>query len=57
MNNIGNEDLTIPAYATKQVRQTQKTGFINNDSTSTIAGKVVKQKQALSKALKPKADN
>jgi len=57
MNNIGNEDLNISGYANKQVRETQKTGFINNDSTATIAGKVVKQKQALSKALKPKADN
>ena len=37
-------------------RQTQKTGFINNNNTATIAGKVVPERQALSKALKPKAD-
>jgi hypothetical protein len=41
----------------KTVRQTQKTGFINNNTTSTIAGKVVKERQSLSKALKPQADN
>jgi hypothetical protein len=38
-------------------RQTQKSGFINNTNTSTIAGEVVVEKQALSKALRPKADN
>lgn len=38
-------------------KQTQKTGFINNNNTSTIAGEVVQERQALSKALKPKADN
>lgn len=37
-------------------RQTQKTSFINNNNTATIAGKVVPERQALSKALKPKAD-
>jgi hypothetical protein len=37
-------------------RQTQKLGFINNNNTSTIAGKVVPERQALSKVLKPKAD-
>lgn len=40
-----------------QTRQTQKLGFINNNTTATIAGKVVPERQALSKALKPKADN
>ena len=38
-------------------RKTQKTGFINNNNTATIAGKVVPERQALSKALRPKADN
>jgi hypothetical protein len=38
-------------------RQSQKAGFINNNSTSTIAGQVVSERQSLSKALKPKADN
>jgi hypothetical protein len=40
-----------------ETRQTQTTGFINNNTTSTIANKVVVQRQALSKALRPKADN
>ena len=40
-----------------ETRQTQVTGFVNNISTATIAGKVVVQRQALSKALRPKADN
>jgi hypothetical protein len=39
------------------MRQTQRTGFINNNTTSTIAGEVVRQRQALSQVLKPKADN
>ena len=40
----------------KEVRQTQKSSFINNINTATIAGEVVPERQALSKALKPKAD-
>lgn len=40
-----------------KVRKTQKTGFINNTNTATIAGEVVQERQALSKALKPRADN
>jgi hypothetical protein len=43
--------------ANTSTRQTQKLGFINNNTTATIAGKVVAERQALSKALKPKADN
>jgi len=38
-------------------RQTQKTSFINNNNTATIAGEVVPERQALSQVLKPKADN
>lgn len=38
-------------------RNSQKAGFINNTNTATIAGKVVQEKQSLSKALRPKADN
>jgi len=40
-----------------ETRQTQVSGFINNTSTATIANKVVVQRQALSKVLRPKADN
>ena len=50
----------LPADA-PLTRQTQKTSFINNNNTSTIAGQVVEERQALSKALKnklgPSADN
>lgn len=40
-----------------QTRQTQVTSFINNTNTATIAGQVVQERQALSQALKPRADN
>jgi hypothetical protein len=38
-------------------RQTYKSSFINNTKTSQIAGETVTERQSLSKALKPKADN
>ena len=38
-------------------RSTQKTGFVNNTTTSTINGLTVEQRQSLTNALKPKADN
>lgn len=52
-------DATEPGgrYPGKPVRLNQKSTFINNDTTATISGVVVPQKQALSKVLKPKADN
>ena len=34
-----------------------KTGFVNNSTTDTINGLTVNQRQALTEALKPKADN
>jgi hypothetical protein len=40
-----------------KVKRTQKASFINNTNTATIAGELVIEKQALSKALRPKADN
>ena len=40
-----------------KVKKTQKGTFINNVNTSTIAGEVIVERQALSKALKPRADN
>ena len=49
-------DPTKPTDAIS-MRQTQRMGFINNNNTSTIAGEVVQERQALSKALKPRADN
>jgi hypothetical protein len=57
LNNTGFADVATGAFIGKQVRQTQKTGFINNNTTSTINGSVVTERQALSKALKPQADN
>jgi len=39
------------------VRRKLKSSFINNTNTATIAGEVVQEKQALSKVLKPRADN
>jgi len=57
LNNFGADDVTRGANMGKDVRETQKFGFINNTNTSTIAGEVVPERQALSKALKPKADN
>jgi len=39
------------------VRRKQKASFVNNINTSTIAGAIVPEKQALSQVLKPKADN
>jgi len=38
-------------------RNTKITSFINNTNTSTIAGETVVEKQGLSQALRPKADN
>lgn len=39
------------------VRQKLKSSFVNNLNTSTVGGDVVIERQSLSKALKPKADN
>jgi len=38
-------------------RQTQKGTFINNNNSSEISGEVVEERQSLSQALRPKADN
>jgi hypothetical protein len=37
-------------------RTTQKGTFVNNTTSSTIAGEAVVERQSLSKALRPKAD-
>jgi hypothetical protein len=58
LDNFGSEDVAAGKLnAGKAVKETQKTSFVNNTNTATIAGTVVKEKQALSKALKPQADN
>jgi hypothetical protein len=38
-------------------RATQKAGFINNNKTGVIGGDNIEERQSLSKALRPKADN
>ena len=38
-------------------RNTQKGTFVNNTATSQIAGETITERQGLSKALRPKADN
>jgi hypothetical protein len=57
MSNLGASDVTAgEPFAGKDVRQTQKATFINNPTVSTIDGNTVKEKQSLSKALRPEAD-
>jgi len=57
MSNLGASDTgTGKPFEGKEVRQNQKSTFINNDNSTIINGKEVKEKQSLSKALRPKAD-
>lgn len=59
LNNFGDAEVASgQTFAGKPVYQTQKGTFINNINTATIAGQVVPERQALSKALKfkPQAD-
>ncbi len=53
---IKREDAVRHTLTNTDSRSTLKTGFINNTTTDTIAGEEVAERQALSKALKPKAD-
>ena len=57
MNQFGTQDVSTGTFAGYAVRETQKSSFVNNANTGTIGGQVVAERQALSKALKPKADN
>ena len=59
MSNLGPDDVQESGdmFEGKEARYTQKTGFINNQKTDVINGKTVKEKQSLSKALRPKADS
>ena len=57
MSNLGASDVAAGStFAGKDVRQTQKATFINNPTVNTIDGQTVKEKQSLSKALRPEAD-
>ena len=51
------QDLTRADMIGADTANNQKGDFINNSSTSTVAGETFDQRQALSKALKPKPDN
>ena len=57
MSNLGASDVATGAtFEGHDVRQTQKTSFVNNTKTDVIDGHVTKEKQSLSKALRPQAD-
>ncbi len=51
------EDNLRHTLTNTDTRDTKKTAFVNNTNESTISGETVKERQSLSKALKPKADN
>lgn len=53
---VKTEDAVRMTMSNTDTRQTLKTSFINNTASSEIGGVVVEERQALSKALKPKAD-
>ena len=57
MNNLGTSDVGAgDTYAGKDIRKTQKATFVNNTTVNTIDGHVTPEKQSLTKALKPQAD-
>jgi hypothetical protein len=51
------EDNVRMTLSNSNTRQTQKTTFINNTTSSEICGETIAERQSLSKALRPKADN
>ncbi len=51
------EDSVRITMSNNDTRVNYKTGFVNNTTESTINGLTVKQRQSLTEALKPKADN
>jgi hypothetical protein len=58
MTNLGASDVAEgQPFEGRDVRQTQKAGFVNNTNTSKINGKEIKERQSLSKALRPEADD
>jgi hypothetical protein len=57
MNNLGETDVASgERFEGKDNRQTLKTSFINNTRTNRINGRDIEERQSLSKALRPKAD-
>ena len=51
------EDNVRMTLSNTTTKETQKGTFINNTNTDTIAGETVEERQSLSQALRPKADN
>jgi len=51
------EDDVRMTLTNTDTRGTQKGTFVNNTNSSTIAGDTVEERQSLSQALRPKADN
>jgi hypothetical protein len=49
-------EIPVTSSSWIEVRQTHRAGFINNEKTSTVNGVTVAERQALSKALRPRAD-
>jgi hypothetical protein len=57
MNNLGASDTGAgDVFDGKDVRNTHRTSFINNPTVNNINGKEIKEKQSLSDALRPEAD-
>jgi len=58
MSNLGPSDVVSgERFEGKPTRTNQRSTFINNTTVNTINGKQINEKQSLSKALRPKADN
>ena len=58
ISHLGPSDTAPGAdFAGKITKDTQKTSFINNTNSQVIDGKTVPERQSLSKALKPRADD
>tara|TARA_R110000851_G_scaffold119376_5_gene247075 strand:+ start:1519 stop:2649 length:1131 start_codon:yes stop_codon:yes gene_type:complete len=53
---VKQEDDVRTTMTNTATRDTQKGTFVNNTTTSTIAGETIIERQSLSKALRPKAD-
>ena len=53
---VKQEDNVRMTMTQTNTRSTQKGTFVNNTNSSTIAGETVEERQSLSKALRPKAD-
>jgi hypothetical protein len=54
---VKQEDDVRMTLSNTNTRSTQKGTFVNNTTTSVIGGETVEERQSLSDALRPKADN